>query len=44
MEFEGVYPAIITPLDETNKLKEEESFVTQEADQFFSDLPQMNLV
>ena len=24
MEFEGVYPAIITPLDETNKLKEEE--------------------
>ena len=22
MEFEGVYPAIITPLDETNKLKE----------------------
>ncbi len=24
MEFEGVYPAIITPLDETNKFKEEE--------------------
>ena len=24
MEFEGVYPAIITPLDKTNSFKEEE--------------------
>ena len=26
MKFEGVYPAIITPLEETNKFKEEEIY------------------